>query len=200
VVLGLGVGPTAMDLQWDGERLQFVWMTQRPPEFGPVVPEREAVAAAIGLAARDLLPGFPVQRVSCGNPFLLVPLRDAATVDRALSDAGAFRRLRERPGLDLPIFLFAFTPPAAVHSRMFAPEFGIVEDPATGSASGPLGCYLLEHGLVRDEAAQRIISMQGVAMGRPSRLHIAVDGAPGAIASVRVGGRAVLVARGELLV
>jgi trans-2,3-dihydro-3-hydroxyanthranilate isomerase len=133
-------------------------------------------------------------------PFLFVPLRDTATVDRALTDASAFRRLHERTGLNLPIFLFSFTRPAAVHSRMFAPELGIVEDPATGSASGPLGCYLVQHGLVEGDQAHRIVSMQGVAMGRPSKIHIAITGVRDAITDVKVGGQAVLVAHGHMLV
>ena len=83
---------------------------------------------------------------------------------------------------------------------MFAPEFGIIEDPATGIASGPLGCYLVHHGVVEGEAAQRMVSLQGVAMGRSSRIHISVEGSRHEIAGVRVGGEAVLVGRGELLV
>jgi trans-2,3-dihydro-3-hydroxyanthranilate isomerase len=158
------------------------------------------VAAAIGLEEKDLVENLPIQVVSCGAPFLLVPLRDNATVDRALTDGSAFRRLRERAGLHLPIFLFAFTPPAAVHSRMFAPEQGISEDPATGGASGPLGCYLVQHRLVEGDQARHIISMQGVAMGRPSRIHIAITGARDAITEVKVGGQAVLVAHGHMLV
>jgi trans-2,3-dihydro-3-hydroxyanthranilate isomerase len=83
---------------------------------------------------------------------------------------------------------------------MFAPDFGIVEDPATGGASGPLGCYLVQHGIVSDDAAKQIVSRQGVKMGRPSAIHIAIDGRPDAITDVKVGGEAVLVGRGELLV
>ena len=83
---------------------------------------------------------------------------------------------------------------------MFAPEFGIVEDPATGAASGPLGCYLLQHALLSSDAATRIVSLQGVAMGRPSRIHIAISSRNGEITEVKVGGRAVLVAQGEMLV
>jgi trans-2,3-dihydro-3-hydroxyanthranilate isomerase len=199
-VFGLGVGPTPVDLDWDGGRLRFAWMTQLTPTFGPPVTERAAVAAAIGLTEADLLPDLPIQTVSCGVPFLYVPLRDEPTVDRAIPDASAFRRLREATGLDLPIFLFAFTHPAAAHSRMFAPELGIVEDPATGIASGPLGSYLVEHALVAASAAPHIVSMQGVAMGRPSRIHIAIAGRPGAITQVRVGGHAVLIARGDMVV
>ena len=90
--------------------------------------------------------------------------------------------------------------PGTVYSRMFAPAFGIVEDPATGGASGPLGCYLVRHRLVSDAAALRIISLQGVAMGRPSRIHVSIASRAGEIVEVKVGGQAVLVGRGELLV
>jgi trans-2,3-dihydro-3-hydroxyanthranilate isomerase len=199
-VFGLGVGPVPVDLEWEGADLTFAWMTQLNPIFGPPVAERAAVARAIGLTEDDIVSDLPLRSVSCGVPYLLVPVRDHATVDRAITDASAFKRLRSETSIDLPIFLFAFTPPAAVHSRMFAPEFGIVEDPATGSASGPLGCYLVEHRLVKGDAGHNIVSMQGVAMGRPSRIHIAISGRAGAISRVKVGGRAVLVARGELLI
>jgi trans-2,3-dihydro-3-hydroxyanthranilate isomerase len=83
---------------------------------------------------------------------------------------------------------------------MFAPGFGVVEDPAAGGASGPLGCYLVRHGIVSGASAERIVSAQGVAMGRASRIHVSIGGTAEAIARVRVGGEAVLVARGELLV
>ena len=199
-VFGLGAGPTPVDLDWDGDRLRFAWMTQLNPTFGPPVSQRAAVAAAIGLREQDLAAGLPIRQVSCGVPFLYVPLRDNPAVDAAVPDAAAFRRLAEATGIDLPIFLFAFTPPAAVHSRMFAPELGIIEDPAPGIASGPLGCYLVEHGLVSGDAAQQIVSMQGVAMGRPSRIHIAITGKAGMITNVRCGGHAVLVARGDMVV
>jgi trans-2,3-dihydro-3-hydroxyanthranilate isomerase len=199
-VCELGVGPVPVDLEWEGDRLHFAWMTLRQPTFEAPIRYRGDVAAAIGLEEKDLVEHLPIQVVSCGVPFLFVPLRDTATVDRALTDASAFRRLHERTGLNLPIFLFSFTRPAAVHSRMFAPELGIVEDPATGSASGPLGCYLVQHGLVEGDQARRIVSMQGVAMGRPSKIHIAITGVRDAITDVKVGGQAVLVAHGHMLV
>jgi trans-2,3-dihydro-3-hydroxyanthranilate isomerase len=199
-VCQLGVGPVPVDLEWRGRDLSFAWMTQMTPTFEAPVPYRSDVASAIGLEESDLAGDLPIQAVSCGLPFLLVPLRDQATVDRAVVDGSAFRRLCERTAIDMPIFLFSFTQPAAAHSRMFAPELGIVEDPATGIASGPLGCYLVQHGLVAGGQAQHIISMQGVAMGRPSKIHIAIQGARDAITQVKVGGQAVLVAQGELLV
>jgi trans-2,3-dihydro-3-hydroxyanthranilate isomerase len=82
---------------------------------------------------------------------------------------------------------------------MFAPVFGITEDPATGSACGPVGSYLVRHGLVSASKQLAIVNDQGVAMGRASRIHIAISGSAQAITSVKVGGEAVLVGRGELL-
>jgi trans-2,3-dihydro-3-hydroxyanthranilate isomerase len=178
-------------------------MTQSTPTFGPVIEDRAAAAAALGLQSEDLAQNLPVQEISCGVPYLMVPLRDRQTVDRAVSDTAAFRRFMSAVGLDLAIFLFSVEPkgaPESAYSRMFAPEFGIIEDPATGSASGPLGCYLVRHGVVSGAAAQGMISLQGVAMGRSSRIHIQVDGGSDNIRQVRVGGEAVLVGSGELLV
>jgi len=202
-VFGLGVGPTPVDLEWDGSGLRFAWMTQRTPEFGPEVLARAEAAAAIGLNPDDLADALPVQEISCGVPFLFVPLRSREVVDRAVSNASAFARFAASTGINRPIFLFSMLPPGGaetVYSRMFAPDFGIVEDPATGGASGPLGCYLVRHGLVTGSAAERIISLQGVAMGRPSRIHIAIRERGGEIVEVKVGGVAVLVGRGDLLV
>ncbi|HET9360856.1 MAG TPA: PhzF family phenazine biosynthesis protein [Vicinamibacterales bacterium] len=202
-VFGLNIGPIPVDLEWKGSALRFAWMTQLNPTFGSPVADRGAVAAALGLEARDLVADLPVQEVSCGIPLLFVPLRDRATVDRAVSDAAAFRRLMASLRLEVPIFLFSIDPPGSgetAYSRMFAPEFGITEDPATGGASGPLGCYFVRHGIVRGEAARRMVSLQGVAMGRASRIHISITHEGDAISLVKVGGEAVLVARGEILV
>jgi trans-2,3-dihydro-3-hydroxyanthranilate isomerase len=202
-VFGLNIGPTPVDLEWDDGGLRFAWMTQSSPTFGPPLVDRARVAAALGLSDADLVPDLPVRTVSCGVPFLMVPLRDRDTVDLAVSDAAAFRRLAGADGRSPNIFLFSLSPSRdteTAYSRMFAPGLGIVEDPATGGASGPLGCYLVEHGVVSGDAAQRIVSRQGVKMGRASLIHIAIEGRPGAIARVRVGGQAVLAGRGELMV
>jgi trans-2,3-dihydro-3-hydroxyanthranilate isomerase len=198
-VFGLNIGPTPVDLEWEGSRLRFAWMTQLNPTFGPPVADRASLAAAIGLTTGDLAHDLPVQIVSCGVPYMLVVARDRETVDRAICDGAAFRRLRTEFGAEIGVFLFAITSPQA-YSRMFAPEHGVVEDPATGSASGPLGCYLVRHGIVSGDAQREIISTQGVAMGRASRIHISIAGSADAITEVKVGGEAVLVGHGELLV
>jgi trans-2,3-dihydro-3-hydroxyanthranilate isomerase len=202
-VFGLNIGPIPVDLEWSNDDLSFAWMTQRPPTFGPVVKQRAEVAEALGLKLDDLHAGLPVQEVSCGLAFLFVALRTHDAVDRAVSDKAGFGRLCDACGLELPIYLFSVggpSPSDTVYSRMFAPELGIVEDPATGGACGPLGCYLVEHGVVTGEAARRIVSSQGVKMGRASRIHVSITGEPGNITEVKVGGAALLVGRGELLV
>jgi trans-2,3-dihydro-3-hydroxyanthranilate isomerase len=204
-VFGLNVGPVPVDLEWTDGRLRCAWMTQMRPTFGGVVDDRAAVASALGLEPGDLA-NLPVQEVSCGIPFLFVPLRDPDAADRAMPDVSAYRKLAAANGRPLPLFVFAPVAGAArdgsfvVHSRMFAPDFGIAEDPATGIASGPLGCYLVRHCVVPPGAPARIESHQGVAMGRASRIAIAITGSPEAITDVKVGGQAVLVGRGELLV
>ena len=206
-VFELGIGPTPVSLEWEGDTLTFAWMTQRLPAFGGIVKNRGALAAAIGVAETDLAGAFPAQVVSCGVPFLFVPIASRRAVDAISIDRQALARCCRESGVeDLPVFFFTSEGPPApgaahtVYSRMLAPGFGIAEDPATGGASGPLGCYLLHHGIVSAEAAKNIVSLQGVAMLRPSRLHISIDTAGGAISRVRVGGRSVMVGRGELFV
>jgi trans-2,3-dihydro-3-hydroxyanthranilate isomerase len=204
-VFELGVGPIPVSLEWDLNGLSFAWMTQPLPEFGAVVEDRAGIPAAIGVDAGSLAAGLPVQVVSCGVPFLFVPIATRAAVDAVAIDRRALAQCCAAAGIDeLPVFLFtAESSPsddATVYSRMLAPGFGIAEDPATGGASGPLGSYLLHHRVVPVDVAGAILSLQGVAMGRPSRIHIAIDGEPDRITRVRVGGQAVLVGRGELTV
>jgi trans-2,3-dihydro-3-hydroxyanthranilate isomerase len=205
-VFELGVGPTPVSLEWGTNGLAFAWMTQKLPVFGSVIEDRGGIAQAIGLAASDLIDGLPVQSVSCGVPFLFVPLATRQAIDSIAIDRRALLRCSTEAGLEeLPTFFL--TPDragaddaATVYSRMLAPGFGITEDPATGGASGPLGCYLLRHGVVDAAQAQQMLSLQGVAMGRPSRIHISIDSSGGEITRVRIGGTSVLVARGELTV
>jgi trans-2,3-dihydro-3-hydroxyanthranilate isomerase len=204
-VFELGVGPIPVSLEWDLNGLSFAWMTQPLPEFGAVIEDRAGIAAAIGIDAGSVAAGLPVQVVSCGVPFLFVPIATRAAVDAVAIDRRALARCCAAARIDeLPVFLFTAernpTDDATAYSRMLAPGFGIAEDPATGGASGPLGSYLLHHRVVPVDVAGAILSLQGVAMGRPSRIHVAIDGEPDRITRVRVGGQSVLVGRGELTV
>jgi trans-2,3-dihydro-3-hydroxyanthranilate isomerase len=194
-VFELGVGPTPVSLEWNQSDLAFAWMTQQLPAFGAIVEDRPALAAAIGVSETDLVPGLPAQVVSCGVPFLFVPLVSRSAVDRVELDRRALSRCSA--GID-EAFFFTTEGEETVYSRMLAPGLGIAEDPATGGASGPLGCYLLHHNVVSPEAARTMLSLQGVAMKRPSRIHISIDSEADRITRVRVGGQSVLVGRGEV--
>jgi trans-2,3-dihydro-3-hydroxyanthranilate isomerase len=200
---GLNIGPTPVDIDWAGDAPTFVWMTQQPPVFGPMVADVEAAAHAIGVdAAAIRSTRLPVQEVSCGVPFVFIPLATRAEVDAASPNLDAFNRLCTTAGVDdHAMFVFsreAGPDGATVYSRMFAPGLGVHEDPATGSASGPLGCYLVRHGVVPPDQAGTILSLQGVKMGRPSRVHMAIGLDGGDITRVQVGGEAVLVGEGYL--
>lgn len=204
VVLDLKVGATPVDLTWraDGS-LDFAWMHQRTPEFGtPLDPAlRPDLARALNIDEADILP-LPLHTASSGVTFFYVPLASEAAVDRASADRLALDRVFERAGDRMrPVFIFAMStlPGVTCYSRMFAPGFGIPEDPATGSASGPLGAYLLKHGLVTRSQAASMVSLQGVRMKRPSCISIAVDAADdGRIDDLRVGGQAVIVGDGVI--
>ena len=205
-VFELGVGPIPVSLEWNEQGLTFAWMTQPLPSFGAQIANRAGFANAIGLTPADLDDHLPIEEVSCGVAFLFVPVRTRAAVDQVSIDRRALARAYAEAGCDdLAVFFFTTdrtgaTSDETVYSRMLAPQFGIAEDPATGGASGPLGSYLLHHGVVRPSAARAMVSLQGAAMQRPSRIHISIDGEPDAITRVRVGGQSVLVAEGTLLV
>ena len=158
------VGPVPVRVDGD-----LLWLTTPPIAFGPVF-GREIAAAALSLPPADLL-DFPPQWLSAGNPNIYIPLRSAEAVDRASVDVAALRTLTA--GLSEPACVFVFAPTAdGAYSRMFAPEHGIVEDPATGSATGPLAAYMVRHGLCASTPGTRLVSEQGVKMRRRSLLHV----------------------------
>ena len=169
-VFELGVGPIDVSLEWADDGLSFAWMTQLLPTFGPRVSSRAEMAAGLGVEISDLDDDRPAEVVSCGVPFLFVPLRTRSAVDAVAIDRRAFTRALAASGMDeLPVFVFTTEKgdgDETAYSRMLGPGFGIAEDPATGGASGPLGCYLLHHGMVGTAEARQMISLQGVAMKR----------------------------------
>ena len=159
------------------------WMTQLPVEFGRVFEDRALIARAIGLGLDDLEPDLPVQTVTTGLLWTIVPLRDVERLSRAQRDGRALEQTVAISG-DEGLYLFAVTDDGAT-ARMFDAGHGIGEDPATGSAAGPLGAYLAEHGLAGMPGS--ITVRQGEVVGRPSELHVEVGNEVGGW-RVRVGG------------
>jgi trans-2,3-dihydro-3-hydroxyanthranilate isomerase len=204
-VFGLGIGPTPVALTWRDGELSFAWMTQPNPTFGSPILDTAAVAASLGIPSASVTStGLPVQVVSCGVPFLFVPLATRRDVDSAVVNRAALHALYKSARFEAHgVFVFSHEQDradATVYSRMFAPDIGVAEDPATGIASGPLGCYLVRHGVVSPEQAGKMLSLQGVKMGRPSHVHISIDLTGADISGVRVGGEAVIAGEGTLYV
>jgi trans-2,3-dihydro-3-hydroxyanthranilate isomerase len=203
LVFGLGVGPTRVELTWRGDALDFAWMDQQRPIVRRPLESVERVAKAVGIdPAAHRRTGLPMQEISCGVPYVLLPVATRADVDAASVDLSALGAIRSAfGGRHSAVYVFSSERHAddvTAYSRMFAAGLGIAEDPATGSACGPLGCYLVEQGVVTRRAAAGMVSWQGVAMGRPSRIHMAITSDGNTISRVQVGGKAVTVAKGEL--
>lgn len=159
------------------------WMTQLPPEFGPEFDDRELLALATGLTTEDLHPDLPAQMVTTGLPTLIVPIRGLEGLRRARIDQRSVAEACERSGGE-ELYLFA-EHDGGVTARFFGPTPSIAEDPATGSAAGPLGAYLAERGVAGMPGEVTIL--QGAQVGRPSELHVEVAPSDGSW-RVRVGG------------
>jgi trans-2,3-dihydro-3-hydroxyanthranilate isomerase len=185
---GAGIVPVA--LEREGDRIVFGRMSQPVPTISPF-PQAEKLLAALGVR-RSLL---PVELYDNGMQNVYVALESEEAVARLEPDMGALVRLT-RDG-EIPIVganCFAGSG-RSWKTRMFAPADGVPEDPATGSAAGPLACHLARHGAI-DFGAEIEIS-QGAELNRPSTLYARVEGSAERIERVEVGGSAVIVARGE---
>ncbi len=202
-VFGLNIGPTPVSLEWKNGELSFVWMTQLVPAAGKEVRDRAGFASAIGVKETDLAAGMPVEVVTAGVHFLYAALTTRGVLDRVAINRPAYAAALAAAGIEeMPLFIFTLDRSGGgsetVYSRMLAPGFGIAEDPATGIASGPLGCYLAAHSNLSDDQLREFVSLQGAAMKRPSRIHISIERDGARIARVRVGGQSVLVGEGTL--
>jgi trans-2,3-dihydro-3-hydroxyanthranilate isomerase len=186
------IGPVAVRV--DSGARPMLWLSTPPIAAGRQY-EPRLCAEVLGLTANELL-DIPPQLLNAGNPTVLVALRDKDAVDRAWIDPAGMRLLR---GADTEFMcVFVFTPTATgAYSRMFAPEYGIAEDPATGSSTGPLAAFMMRHGLVSNADGTRFVSEQGAKMERRSFLHVRVRGENGAD-GIEVGGHVTPVASASM--
>ena len=184
IVLETGIGLVPIVLERDGPRITFGRMTQPLPTVSA-----EPAAAAIVAALGGVKPVLPVERYVNGPTHVLVTVGSTDEVAKLAPDFGALARATSGG-----VSCFAGTG-RSYKTRMFAPGHGINEDPATGSAAGPLACHLVRHGRV--PPGDEIQISQGVEIGRPSTLFARASGTREHIERVEVGGCAVTVARGE---
>lgn len=194
--LKLGILPVEIDFVAGQPRK--VTMTQGTPSLGEPLDETALCAQALGLREEEIGGwGLPILVASTGVPYQLVPVRDKAALSRIKVNYQVLAEVIQKVD-DHAVYAITretHSPQAFVSTRMFCGEsVGIGEDPATGSAAGPCAAALVHYGL----APSQFIIEQGVDMGRPSYIEAAVDGRPGVVKVVRIGGSAVVVLQGEL--
>lgn len=202
IVFEEGVGPVPVLIRGSGKAADYAQLSvAKLPEFGAPPPPARELARMLSLDADEVLEGrFAPQAVSCGLPYLFIPLRDRKSVAKARVRLDDLERVL-RGYWTTEVFVFSADPElegSHFRARMFAPTLGVVEDPATGSACAAFGGYLA----MREPAADgtlRWVVEQGFEMGRPSLLEVEADKSGGKTTAIRVGGNAVVVTRGELL-
>lgn len=205
----VGIGILPVDIEFKDGQVVGVVMTQGKFEIQGEIHdchEQAEIARALGLAREDLDENLPIEIISTGLPCLAVPTRSLADLRHCLVNSGLLAELYTGVGAT---GCYAFTREtieigeARAHARFFAPADNIPEDPATGSAAGALGAYLVHHGASGVEPAGaefKFIIEQGDFINRPSRINIEVQGKLGSVEKVRVGGPSVVVMRGELII
>ena len=196
-----GVGTIPVTIKFKDNQPDFIEMRQPLPKFGPRFEDKSVIAEMLSIPPDAIEENLPLEVVSCGVPFLYVPVKDLESVrsirfrldvwDRVLKDFASAQ-------------VFVFTTEtenedSSVHSRMFAPGLGVQEDPATGGASGPLGCYLVRHKVFpAAKAVSEFTSEQGFEIKRPSFIKIAIEQDNDEITGVRVGGQCQFMGEGYL--
>jgi len=201
IVFEEGVGPVPVTIRSANGVPGFVQLSAaQAPEVGPPPPSAATLAAMLSLPVDDVLDGdLCAESVSCGTPFLFVPLRDRAAVGRARLKLELWETALGSY-LTNKVFVFALDGEGEgsdVRARMFAPGIGVPEDPATGSACVALGGYLAKRD-PRFDGTMRWVVEQGFEMGRPSILEVEADKSNGVVTAARVGGRTVLVCEGSM--
>lgn len=196
ITLELQVGPIPVEIFSRDGVVERVVMTQKKPQFLATYAAAD-VLPVFGLTPDDVLPGAPVQTVSTGTPQLMIPLRSLDTLRRVAVNMPAFTALRTASGF-FSVHLFCVqgvTSEGQTFARHFASPPDVFEDPFTGSATGGMGAYLWRYGLID---APTFVAEQGHWMHRPGRAAVEVVGPREAIETVKVGGAAATIVRGEL--
>ena len=197
IVIEEEVGPVRCDVRRKGAAYFASFGLPALPFTLPGVPENAEVAAALGLTTADI--GFDrhrISRYSCGTPYTFVPVAGIEAIARAAPDLARFRQVFGEMGT----FLYTretTSPENAVHARMFAPRFGIPEDPATGSAAAAFAGVAQEFETPED-GVHTITIEQGFEMGRPSLIHLTMEITGGKLLSGEIGGSAVVVSQGTI--
>jgi len=198
VFLNLGVGRIPVTFEFRGDKVDILWMKQMAPKFGQSY-ERDQIANLLNISSSVIDERFPVQEVSTGFFSLMVPLKSLDAVKKARINKDLYDVFVDRGGAP-GILVFApetYNKNNQLHIRFFADALGVPEDPATGSANGCLGGYLVKNRYFGTPKID-IQNEQGIEINRPSLIHIKAEETGDSI-DVYVGGRVIPVAKSELV-
>ena len=198
IILNLKVGQIPVTFNYKGEDKNILWMQQKEPAFAQII-EPEPISEVLGINASDIDERFPVQEVSTGMFFMIVPLKTLDAVKRAkVAKEKYFKLIKDRQAKAILVFCpETYFQENDLNVRVFVDYFGIPEDPATGSGNGCLAGYLVKHHYFgKDQIDIRV--EQGYEIDRPSLLYLRVEDKDGEI-DVSVGGKVVMVAKGKLV-
>jgi trans-2,3-dihydro-3-hydroxyanthranilate isomerase len=187
-----GAGILPVEITFHDGRPSRVTMTQKPAQFSSKSVNKAALAAALGLKPRDFDARLPIEFVSTGISNLLVPIVSRAALARIETNLRALAQVVSSGGV--MAYCFTLAGPGKAYSRGMIP-WGIIEDPATGSASGSFGAYLVQHGRLRP--GQTLHIKQGVEMGRPSDIQVEIESQRGRLVP-KVSGAAIRVCEGHI--
>ena len=199
VILNLKVGQIPVSISYSDNLPDELWMHQRPPSFGETF-DAETMAAILNLKMDDIDTRFPIQDVSTGLPFIIVPLKSLAATKQCRVNQERFESFIEKTERAKAIFVFcpeAYNDKNDLNARMFSPHFNIDEDPATGSANGCLAGYLVKHRYFGSDQIEVQVE-QGYEINRPSLLKLRAQ-PQGEEIDVFVGGQVIKVAEGRLV-
>lgn len=189
------IGPIKVAIDYENGEPGMITMSQPLPVYGRIFGDRKSIAEMLSLKEKEL-DEYSIQEISCGNNILLIPIRHVEILKKIKIKTDQLEELATKiDTTQLYCFSIHGVQGGDVHGRMFAPLLGIYEDPATGSANGPLACYLAKHGILK----MPVVSLQGLEMGRPSKLYLDLGfSADNEISEVKVAGKCKLVGKGEL--
>jgi len=198
VFLNLGVGQIPVTFEFKGDKVDILWMKQKAPEFGQTY-DREQIANLINIESSAIDERFPIQEVSTGFFSLMVPLKSLDAVKRARINRDLYDAFVDSGG---PPGILVFAPETynknnQLNIRFFADALGVPEDPATGSANGCLGGYLVKNRYFGTPKID-IQNEQGIEINRPSLIHIKAEDTGDSI-EINVGGYVIPVAKSELV-
>lgn len=196
-----GIGTVKVAIQWQNREIKSISMEQPLPEFKEIINDIGLISSLLSISDDKIVNDLPVQVLSAGLPTLYIPVNDIETLNSIQLRIDIWKKHFSGNN---PLQIMAFTTNTGkakntVQSRFFAPALGVYEDPATGSASGPLGCYLLKYKLMESKEHLSITNYQGEKIQRPSKIFIEINQKNGWVESLNVGGSCVFVGMGEII-